>query len=187
MGFVAAIAVLQGWASLKTLQYYDFLLKRQRRKLPTLSINPHARFRDSSSEDPISAHTPSSKRSGGGGGGPAQRILLLPDPSARAREAGCNDLPMLSLTASSPARTSFPPPPPPHASTSSARGKDVHREDQEGGEPKYLVYAPVRPFPFPSLLSLSLSPLPCPVLVLPQRPLADLSLSLSRAPMNLIR
>lgn len=136
LGFVAAITLLRAWGSLKTLEYYEAVAKRQRRKLPSLSINPHAspsRYRDS--DDPsahYSAITPSSKRSAG----PSQRILLLPDPHSRAKEAnnGGNDVPMLSLTASSPARTSFPPPP--HASTSA-----TGRED--GEDPKYLVYAPV--------------------------------------------
>ena len=129
MGFTAAVAVCRAWGSVKTLEYYEALAKRQRRKLPSLSIASPNRYRDSAGEH-YSATTPSStsKRHQ-----PSQRILLLPAESATSGKRD-DSIPLLSLTAASPSRTSFPPIP--HASTSSLPAT-------EADETRYLVYAPV--------------------------------------------
>ncbi|GAA5941324.1 hypothetical protein JCM1841_006924 [Sporobolomyces salmonicolor] len=161
---LAAVEGLRGWAAVRVLEYYAACAKKRpgsgaarRRGLGSnggaridVDDQTGGRYYDS----PVELEHPSSS-SGGGGGGKGKhrerehsarsggdretRILLLPrsdersqDVKERKGDAG----PLISVTPSSPTRTSFPPTP----STSIAKGQGV---GEEGGPKRVMVYTPI--------------------------------------------
>jgi hypothetical protein len=145
LGFVAAITLVRAWAAFQMLSYYSAITKRAKRK--GLSINTRDRYlgdNGSARGDAVSPGGGSSaggggnsgKRGGGGGAGGA-RIFLLPRPMDGSLQA--SDIPLLSLTPSSPGYVSFPPAP-------------SYQPSAVGGssEQQFLVYAPVRLLPHPT-------------------------------------
>lgn len=129
---LAAITIVRGCCALKVLQFYTALSKRGSRK--SLSINTRDRH---ASDNGTSRDVPSPSS-----GKRPSRIFLLPSPVDGFTANLGADLPLLSVTPSSPSYTSFPPPP--AAATSPT-------------EQKYVVYAPVRSFlPRSSLVSTKL-------------------------------
>lgn len=135
LSLLAVVSILRAGATVKVLSYYTHLSKRSRRK-PALSIDIGrpglARDRYSDRDDSASKRPHHHS---------AHRIFLLPDPVDSKKDDGPVagvDVPLLSLTASSPATASFPPQP----AGVSQLVPDEHAVPMASPQ-RFLVYAPV--------------------------------------------
>lgn len=132
-GVVATVSLVRCWCAMQLLNYYTHITKRTRRKPLSINTRPGERYSDRDGA-PDSAGPTSGKRSHG------HRIFLLPSPIGPAgRDAQGVDVPLLSLTTSSPIHTSFPPMPSAHGQGGASLGGGM----ASPAEQKYLVYAPV--------------------------------------------
>lgn len=145
LGVLAAASLLRAWASFRLLEYYTALARgrepRSTRSKPALSIDtrrhPYTELSNGSARSP----SPSSKRHHSDHSSsiqPHQRIFLLPSSH---RKSNSDNIPLLSLTAPSPNRESFPPAP--STSASAAPLSTIVESPTSTEQQRYLVYAPV--------------------------------------------